>query len=292
MEKTIFIPADVPAHARQEFSKNYRSITFDTGRLFLFAADHKIEHLDADFYGPRIDVSAHHPSHMFEIAHNSPVGALASQLGLIARFGNLYPSTNYIIKLNSKTNLIPATDKDPLSKGLWEVKDVVEFKKQSNLNICGVGYTVYLGSEYEPTMLTQAAQAVYQAHQHGLVAILWMYPRGKHVADEHNAVLLAGAAGVAACLGADFVKLHPPKPTKDHTSEELLHFIAQAAGNTKIICAGGEQIDPKNLIKEIQRQLAIGGIAGAAVGRNIITHSLEHAKIIADQISTIIYGNT
>ena len=40
----------------------------------------------------------------------------------------------------------------------------------------------------------------------------------KQVFREKEAHLIAGAAGVAACLGADFVKLHPPAATKEASS--------------------------------------------------------------------------
>jgi len=36
-------------------------------------------------------------------------------------------------------------------------------------------------------------------------------PGGKAVADEKDPHLIAGATGVAACLGSDFVKVNYPK---------------------------------------------------------------------------------
>lgn len=285
----ITIPADIPLILHEEFRKNYRALTHGTHRLFLFAADHKIEHLDADFYGPGVASEAHHPQHIFNIASNARIGALATQFGLIARYGKAFPDINYVIKLNSKTNLIPAEQKDPFSKQLWSVEDVVTLKETSGLLIRGVGLTIYLGSEYEDLMLEQAAQMVFKAHQSGLVATLWIYPRGKAVKHATDATLLAGAAGLANCLGADFVKLQPPTATAQKTSAELLQFIAQAAGNTKVICAGGTQHASEQLFQEVRDQLSIGGIAGAAIGRNIWQHSLNDAIKLANELSAIIY---
>ena len=51
-----------------------------------------------------------------------------------------------------------------------------------------------------------------------LSLVLWIYPRGKAVPDEKDPDLIAGAAGVALCLGADFVKVNPPKATDSQTS--------------------------------------------------------------------------
>ncbi len=285
----VIIPADVPLSLHAEFCKNYTAITFGTGRLFLFAADHKIEHLDTDFYGPGIDPSAHHPEHILKIASAAHIGALATQLGLIARFGKQYPHLNYIAKLNSKTNLLSSAQKDPLSRQLWSVEDVIKLKEQSKISICGIGLTVYLGSAYEDSMLAQAAEAVFKAHQHGLVAILWMYPRGQNIKNETDALLIAGATGVATCLGADFVKIHPPASTSNATSAELLQLAVQAAGNTKVICAGGKQHEPEKLLQEVQDQLTIGGSWGAAIGRNIYQHSLPEAVALANKLSSLIY---
>ena len=286
----IFIPADVPLNVHAEFRENYLALTHGKGRLFIFAADHKIEHLDADFFGPGIDPAAHDPEHIFKIASSAPIGGLATQLGLIARFGPAYPSINYIAKLNSKTNLLPASYKDPVSRQLWSIDDVVSFKKQSRLSICAIGLTAYIGSAYEDIMLAQAAEAVYKAHQHGLVAILWIYPRGKAIKNETDALLLAGATGVAACLGADFVKIHPPTPTDAQSSAQLLKLAVQAAGNTKVVCAGGKQHSAEKLLQDVRDQLTIGGSSGAAIGRNIYQRSLEDAVKLANELSSLIYG--
>ena len=221
----LSLPADVPAHAHNQFKKNYTLLTRGTGNLFLFSADHKIEHLDTDFHGPNIDPAAHNPEHLFSLASNGDSGGMATQLGLIARYGAQYPEVTYVAKLNSKTNLIPGFQKDPFSKLLWTVTDVMKHKE---LTIAGVGITVYLGSEYEDIMLQQAAQSIFEAHQQGLIAILWMYPRGIAVDDETDPHLLAGAVGVANSLGADFVKIHAPNDS------ETVRFIVQAAGNTRV----------------------------------------------------------
>ena len=289
MQKPFFIPADVPPSAQKDYENNYAALTKDTERFFLFAADHKIEHLDDDFHGTGIDPAAHHPEHLFAIAGQARIGALATQLGLIARYGSLYPKVNYVVKLNSKTNLVPSSSRDPLSRQLWTVQDVINFKEQSGLNIRGIGLTVYLGSEYEDSMLSQAAQAVIEAHRQGLIAILWMYPRGKYIKNERDAHLLAGAVGVATSLGADVAKIHPPHATKDASRKELLRFIIEAAGNTKVICAGGTgQKKSEVLLNEISQQLN-AGCAGAAIGRTIFKHSLKDAVELANTIATRIY---
>jgi len=280
--ENILIPADVPKNMMQTFQDNYNAITRDTGRLMLFACDQKIEHMNADFYGDNIDTSALDPEHIFRIAARGSIGALATHLGLIARYGKEYPAVNYIVKLNAKTNLIPTTQKDPVSAALWLVEHVVHLQQLTGLSIRGIGYTVYLGSEYEDAMLAQAAQIIYAAHQYGLVTILWIYPRGKSVHDESDGQLIAGAAGIANSLGADFVKVKA-------LESSLLQIVTAAAGNTKVICAGGDQKDKKMLLREIYDQIHIGGAMGSATGRNIFQHSLSDAILLTQAISAVVY---
>ena len=291
MSHNFIIPADVPVIAHHEYGSNYQAIIGKTGRIMLFAADQKIEHLNESFFGPNIHPDANNPEHVFTIASKEGITAFATHLGLIARYGKKFPTINYVVKLNSKTNIIPKSAKDPLSTQMWSVSDVVNFKKNSGLQIRGVGFTIYLGSKYESVMLEQAAQMVYQAHQHGLIALLWMYPRGAHVADEKNANLIAGAAGVAASLGADIAKIHAPKAQNSQMSAELLRQAVSAAGNTKLICSGGEKTAPQEFLQTLYDQLHIGGCSGNATGRNIYQNSLADALALSKAIGAIVHDN-
>lgn len=287
----MHIPADVPQKQNQEFIRNYQAITKNTDRLLLFAGDQKIEHLDKDFYGELLPAEVHNPTHLFELASQAPIGVFATQLGLIARYGKLYQNINYLVKLNSKTDIIPKDQKDPLSTQLWSVSDVIRFKQESQLSICAVGYTVYLGSEFEHVMLEQAAHIIAQAHQAGLITILWMYPRGKFVKNEQDFEFIAGAAGVANCLGADFAKINVPESSQDKSSYELLKIITQAAGNTKVICAGGKSLDSECFLRDLYSQLTIGNTAGCATGRNIYQKPIHEALLLTKAMSALIYDN-
>jgi len=278
MKNNIIIPADVPTNADQEFLSNYQAITSPHGRLFLFAADQKIEHLNQDFYGPDIHEDVQKPEHLFEIASQGTIGAFATHLGLISRYGKQHPNINYVAKLNAKTNLL---DQDPLSEQLWDVKEVVKLKEQSSLKIRAIGFTLYLGSEYEHKMLNQAAQSIFEAHQHGLVAIVWSYVRGKAIKNDQDPEILAGAAGIANALGADFVKIKPP-----HNPQDLKIAVA-AAGNTKVICSGQKRTNPQQFLQTLQEQLNAGA-AGCATGRNIFQNSTKEAITMTKEIAKVI----
>ncbi|MCQ8903778.1 MAG: aldolase [Methanothrix sp.] len=282
------VPLDVPGNAREEYIKNYTEITRGSGRLMLFAGDQKVEHLNDDFYGPGIAEDDADPEHLFRIASRGRIGVFATQLGLIARYGMDYPDVPYLVKLNSKTNLIKTSQADPLSRAWLDVSQVLEFKRDTGLRIPGVGYTVYPGSEHEAIMLREAAQVVREAHRHGLVVVLWMYPRGKAVKDEHDPHLIAGACGVAAALGSDFVKVNYPR-----AENPALAFreAVLAAGRTKVICAGGSSDDPEAFLRRLHEQIHISGASGNATGRNIHQKRLEDAIRMCNAIYAITVEN-
>jgi fructose-bisphosphate aldolase/6-deoxy-5-ketofructose 1-phosphate synthase len=291
MKFHITIPADVPASHEHEYHHNYEAITHSTGRLMLFAADQKIEHLNQDFYGPTLDATINNPEHLFNIAAQGRVGAFTTYLGLIARYGKQYPPINYIVKMNGKTNLVPTHQKEPLSKQLWSLEQIIDFKKKSGLPIRGVGYTIYLGSAFETEMLQEAARLIYDAHQEGLITILWMYPRGAAINNEYDGALIAGAAGVAAALGTDFAKIIPPAPSNNKTSEQWLAVAQQAAGTTQLICSGGKTKEPHEFLKELYDQLHHGHIHGNATGRNIFSYPLPQAIAMTRAIAALTIEN-
>ncbi len=286
MDNEIHIPTDVPNGSINEYLSNADEITLGSGRLMLFAGDQKVEHLNADFYGKNIHEDDNDPEHLFRIADKAEIGVFATQLGLISMYGSDYPEVPYLVKLNSKTNLVPTSHKDPISLQHIDMEQVIDFKNKSGLNILGVGYTIYLGSEFEHLMIREATQAIRYCHQHGLVSVLWIYPRGQSVKDEKDPDLIAGATGVAATLGADFVKVNYPKKDGEKSAEVFKRSI-KAAGKTKVICAGGSSTDPELFLQQLHDQIHISGAMGNATGRNIHQKSLDDAVLIANATSAI-----
>lgn len=279
----ISTPVSVPSNKKKIYEKNFKDATKGTGNLFLFAGDQKIEHLNDDF-SAKLNASNSHPEHLFKIADSSKVGVFAAHLGLISRYGKQYKKIPYLVKLNGKSNI--AKTKDPFSPALWSVDDVISFQKQSKLKVLGIGYTIYLGSEYEVEMLKEAAQAINQAHKNGLISVLWIYPRGKNVKNEKNPELIAGAAGLGLCLGADFIKLNYPFAPGNSGATKAKEIIT-AAGNSGVIFSGGGKIDDKKFIELIKSQIKTSGARGCAIGRNIHQNKLKDAIKLSNNLSKI-----
>ncbi len=286
----VRVPADVMPEMREEYIDNYMAATRGTGRLMLFACDQKIEHLNKDFYGEGIDISDGDPEHLFQIGSQGTIGVLAGQRGLIAQYANDYPEINYLVKMNSKTNLVKTAQKDPYSPQLYDIEAVLAMR-EAGVNIVGLGYTIYLGSEYEDKMMQEAGELIAEAHSEGLLVVLWIYPRGAAVKEEKAGDLIAGAAGVALCLGADFVKVNPPKSTDEMTSAQQLAIASRAAGRTGLVCAGGSKADAKEFLSNLYDQIHIGGACGNATGRNIHMRSLDEAVRLTNAISAITLGD-
>ena len=286
----VKVPADVSPEMREVFIDNYMKATRESGRLMLFACDQKIEHLNKDFYdgGEEIDLADCEPEHLFKIADQGVCGVMAGQRGLIAQYAADYPEINYLVKMNSKTNLVKTAQEDPYSPLLYGL-DTVLAMRDAGVNIVGLGYTIYLGSEYEATMMAEAGDLIAQAHAEGLLVVLWIYPRGKAVTAEKDPDLIAGAAGVALCLGADFVKVNPPKPEGEdqRTPAEALAIATKASGRTGLVCAGGSTVDAETFLTQLYDQIHVGGAVGNATGRNIHQRSLDEAVRLTKAISSI-----
>lgn len=293
----VRIPADVPVQSRETYIDNYLAATRGTGRLMLFACDQKFEHLNDDFYGEGIDPADAEPEHLFRIGSQGTCGVLAAQRGLIAHYAADYPDINYLVKMNSKTHLVKTSAKDPdahqddpYSAQLHDLRAVLDLR-DNGVNVVAVGYTIYLGSEYEAHMLQEAGQLIADAHSAGLLVVTWIYPRGRAVMDEKDAHLIAGAAGAAVALGADFVKVNPPKGDESTSAAEKLKEAAAAAGRTGLVCAGGSTVDAGTFLTQLWEQIHIGGATGNATGRNLHQRSLDEAVRLTQAISAITLGD-
>ena len=91
---------------------------------------------------------------------------LAGQRGLIAHYAADYPDINYLVKMNSKTHLVKTSQDAPYSPQLYDFETVLDLR-DNGVNVVGIGYTIYLGSEYESTMMSEAGQLIADAHANG-----------------------------------------------------------------------------------------------------------------------------
>lgn len=243
-------------------------ITKDGKALFL-AYDQGMEHGPTDFNDDSVD-----PKEVLRIADSGFFTAVILQKGIAEKY---YAGGNYkvplIVKLNGKTNLVK--DEDPYSPQVCSVKEALGY------GAAAVGYTIYIGSEFEPKMTEEFGRIEQEAEEAGIPVIAWMYPRGRNVLEEKDPKVVAYAARVGLELGADVVKVSWPG------DKESFKWVVESAGKTKVVVAGGSKENLDDFLVRTREILAAGGI-GLAVGRNV--WQSEKPLEVAEKIAQVVWG--
>ncbi|MBR9692466.1 aldolase, partial [Candidatus Woesearchaeota archaeon] len=165
-----------------------------------------------------------------------------------------YRKVPLIVKLNGKT-ILP--DIEPISRQHCSVERALK------MGASGVGYTIYPGSKHEPEMFQEFGHIVEEAHNHGIPAVLWLYPRGQGIHNELDNELIAYSARIGLELGADILKL------KYNEDLENFRWILKCAGKAKVVISGGSKKSHPAFLKDVYETIVEAGGAGMAVGRNV-----------------------
>jgi class I fructose-bisphosphate aldolase len=249
------------------------------GRGLLLAYDQGFEHGPADFDAKNVD-----PAYILDIAKRSGVfTGVILQKGIAERYytDNRQQTTEnsklppLIIKLNGKTAFHQG--EEPFAPLLCTVDEAIQ------LGASAVGYTVYVGSEYEAKMTRTLGDIVRDCNHRRIPTIAWMSLRGKHIKDPHDRQKLAYAARLGLELGADAVKLQFTLGGDQDRDIKDLRWIVQNAGKCKVFISGGPKI-PNDRVFQLTKVVKTAGAAGLAIGHNIWQRQnpVEFAKQIAD----------
>ncbi|MGI5825916.1 MAG: class I fructose-bisphosphate aldolase [Patescibacteria group bacterium] len=239
------------------------------GKALLLAYDQGMEHGPTDFNDENVD-----PQKILDIAESGFFTGVIFQKGIAEKYYS--PQINkvpLIVKLNGKTNLVK--DEDPYSPQVCSVEEAI------GLGASAVGYTIYVGSEFESKMVEEFGRIEQEAEEAGIPVIAWMYPRGRNVADEKDPKVIAYAARVGLELGADMVKVNWPGDT------ESFRWVVESAGKTKVVVAGGSKESLDEFLLKTREILDAGGI-GLAVGRNV--WQAEDPLEVAERIAKVIWS--
>jgi len=240
-------------------------------KAIFLAYDHGFEHGPTDFDERSID-----PNFILDIARKSNVyTAIIFQEGVAQAYYNpKKEKVPLLLKLNGKT--LFRKGEEPYSPLLCTVKEAVR------LGARAVGYTIYVGSEYEAKMMQEFSQIEDEAHAQGLVVTAWMYPRGKKVeGKEHTRDVLAYAARLGLELGADFIKIPYTGDPKSFS------WVVKSAGTTKVLVSGGMKRDRDKFLQDVRDFMTVG-TTGIAVGRNVWQRG--NPLEISKKLGKIIYG--
>lgn len=242
------------------------------GKALFLAYDQGLEHGPTDFNDENID-----PAYILDIGVKGNFSAVIFQKGIAEKY---YVNTEYaqkiplILKLNGKTNLIK--DQDPYSPLLCTVDEAV------SLGAVAVGYTVYVGSEFESKITEEFSQVVRDAHKRDIPVVGWMYVRGKSVENKDLGETTAYAARLGLELGADIIKIHYPGSLK------ALKWAVESAGKTKVVVSGGAKEDEQAFLATAKEIMQSGAI-GMAIGRNIWQH--DNPVELAKKLKEIVFGS-
>jgi fructose-bisphosphate aldolase, class I len=253
---------------KKSVKKNIEKL-FCEGKTVMLAYDQGLEHGPIDFNDKNIN-----PLYIIEIAKKGSYNALIFQKGIAEKYNKEIKESRIplIIKLNGKTSL---TKGEPISKQLCSVDEAI------NLGAIAVGYTIYIGSEYESEMFKEFEKIQTEAHKKGIPVIAWIYPRGKGVKGKKESKLMIYSARVGLEIGADIIKIR-----FDGTKEDLKKAVI-AAGRTKVVIAGGAKKDKKELILQIKEIISAGAV-GLAIGRNVWQD--ENPQKISEEIKKAIWA--
>jgi class I fructose-bisphosphate aldolase len=237
------------------------------GKALFLAYDQGLEHGPTDFNDKNVN-----PKYIIDIAKKGKYNGLVFQKGIAEKYNKEIKKSKVplIVKLNGKTNLFKG---EPISRQLCTVDEAIK------LGAKAVGYTIYIGSDYEDEQLQEFENIQREAHKKKLPVLVWIYPRGKSIKNKKPEELMSYAARTALEIGADIVKLQYFGKLKD------LQWTVKSAGKTKVVIAGGIKKDEKELLKQI-REIIDAGCIGLAIGRNVWQHPkpLEITKKIKEII--------
>ncbi len=234
----------------------------------LLAYDQGFEHgPSADFNDQNID-----PGYIMDIAVKGDFTGVVFHKGIAGKYYN--GKVPLIVKLNGKTSLPKG---EPVSTLVCSVEEAI------SLGAKGVGYTIYLGSANESVMLEEFGQVEEEAHEEGLPAIAWIYPRGEAVKNDTAPEIVAYAARAGLEMGADAVKI------KYTGATDSFRWAVKAAGLAKVFMSGGPKAPTDESFLTQVKGAMDAGATGLAVGRNVWQNA-EPLRIAAS-LSDIIFRN-
>lgn len=178
-----------------------------TGYLSILPVDQGIEHTAGASFAP--NPLYFDPENIVRLAIEGGCNAVASTFGVLGSVARRYAhKIPFIVKLNHNELLSYPNTYNQVMFGT--------VREAWNMGAVAVGATIYFGSEESRRQLVEVAEAFEQAHELGMVTILWCYLRNeafkKDGTDYHAAADLTGQADhLGVTIQADIVKQKLPQ---------------------------------------------------------------------------------
>ncbi len=263
-----------------------------TGKLVILPVDQGFEH------GPErsfaLNEESFDPHYHFQLAIDAKLNGFAAPLGMIEAGADTFAGqVPLILKMNSNNSMMQK-GQDTNQAVTATIKDALR------LGCNAIGFTIYPSSDQSLEMYEEVRELIAEAKSHGLVSVLWSYPRGGDLPKEHETSLdvVSYAAHIACLLGAHIVKVKPPKATLfEKNASKLLEgqdfstlssriaLIKRSCFNGRriVIFSGGEAKSEESVLEEI-REIAKGGGNGSIIGRNAFQRTKSDAISLLNKI--------
>jgi len=266
-----------------------------TGKMVILPVDQGFEHGPGRSFQP--NPPGYDPLYHVEFAIEAGTNAFAAPLGFIEEAADAYPGEiPLILKINNNNSLYSTNN--PLPALTSSVQDALD------MGCHAIGFTIYPGTSARNENFWQLREAIREAHDAGLAAVVWSYPRGEDMKEKTNETALdtvAYGAHIAAEMGADIIKVKPPNETiflpaaekayenvpKDTLKDRIAHVIQSTFEGKRItIFSGGSAKDTESVLEDI-RQINAGGGFGSIMGRNLFQRPKDEAMDLINKIFEI-----
>lgn len=173
-----------------------------SGYLSILPVDQGVEHSGGASFAP--NPIYFDPAKIVELAIEGGCNAVASTLGVLSSVSRRYAhKIPFLVKLNHNEMLTYPT--------LYDQTLFASVEQAFDMGAVAVGATIYYGSPESRRQIMEISEAFQQAHELGMVTVLWAYLRNSSFkvdgVDYHASADLTGQANhLAATIGADIVK--------------------------------------------------------------------------------------
>ncbi len=270
-----------------------------TGYVSILPVDQGIEHSAGASFAP--NPIYFDPQKIVELAIEGGCNAVASTLGVLGAVSHKYAHRiPFIVKVNHNEFLSYPNKYDQIL--------FADVEQAWNLGAAAIGATIYFGSAESARQIQEISQAFAQAHELGLVTILWCYLRNPAFkvgeTDYHVAADLTGQANhLGVTIEADIIKQKLPENnggynalkfgkthkkvyeqlTTDHPIDLCRYQVANCfMGRAGLINSGGAS--GSNDLAEAVRTAIINKRAG---GMGLISGRKAFQKPMADGVKLL-----
>lgn len=178
-----------------------------TGYVSILPVDQGIEHSAGASFAP--NPMYFDPENILKLAIEGGCNAVASTVGVLGSVGRKYAhKIPFIVKLNHNELLTYPNKFDQVMFG--------SVRQAYDMGAAAVGATIYFGSDESTRQLQEVAEAFQEAHEMGLVTVLWCYLRNeafkKDGVDYHVGADVTGQANhLGVTIEADIIKQKLPE---------------------------------------------------------------------------------